>query len=303
MTTKRSRIPSKTTGMRVGQPFNPFGFFNGIFVPEALLRARGISLGAKVTFGRLARYAGQAGNCYPSVRTLAAEVATSERQTQRYLGELERKNLIRRMPRILKSGQTSSIYVFLWHPLFEEGATDPASEGVTDLTSEGATDKSPKESQVEESHPEESHNIDLDYRRTNRKNRDLRPDAGAGLSQCKQYPRLRDALADYMTADDGEIVCPPERLVLDVMDAAAGATQDEVIQCLRYLREDRGLRRGTRHGPRSFAWFKSVVADHFIEKHNREMVYSPPAVDWDRRNGPGLSPQEFDSMTSAIEID
>lgn len=177
-------------------------------------------------------------------------------------------------------------------------------KGVTNMTPEGVTDQSPKESQCEENQTEEGHNIDLDCRPANRKNRDSRPDFGAEASACKQYPRLSEALADYMTTpEDPERVYPSERLVVDVMEAAGGATVEEVIQCLRYLREERGLRPGTKHGPRSFAWFKSVVADHFIEKRNREMVYAPPEVPWDRRNGPGLSQQEFDSMTEAIEVD
>jgi hypothetical protein len=277
-------MPSESSGngakgvrLKPGQPFNLFGMFNGIFIPEALVRAKGVSLWAKITFGRLARYAGQNGNCYPSVKTLATELATSERQTQRYLGELERYELIRRIPRISESGQTSSAYVFLWHPLFEEGMTDMAPEGVTNMTPEGVPDPSPKES-----HSEESHNIDLDYRRANRKNRDSRPDLGAGASPCKQYPRLREALAEYMaTPDDGERVYPPERLVVDVMDAAGGDTEDEVIDCLRFLKEERGLRPRTRNGPRNFAWFKSVVADYFHQKRDRESVYAPPA-DWER---------------------
>lgn len=48
-----------------------------------------------------------------------------------------------------------------------------------------------------------------------------------------QYSRLREALADYMiTADDPERVYPPDRLVVDVMDAATGATEEQVIRCL-----------------------------------------------------------------------
>jgi hypothetical protein len=31
-----------------------------------------------------------------------------------------------------------------------------------------------------------------------------------------------------------------------------------------------------KHGLRVFTWFKSAVADHFIQKSNREMVYAPP---------------------------
>jgi hypothetical protein len=173
----------------------------------------------------------------------------------------------------------------------------PAPEGVQDSAPEGVKDPAPKDSQSEDSHFEESqpeHNIDLDYRHANRKNRDSRPDVGAEASSCKQYPRLREALADYLTTpDDGERVYPPERLAVDVMDAAGGATQEEVIGCLRYLRDERGLRPGTKHGPRGFAWFKSVVADHFRQKRNRETVYAPPETDWDDRNGPGPSKEDL----------
>jgi hypothetical protein len=50
----------------MGEPFNPFGLFARIFVPEALVRAQGISPGAKLTYRRLARYAGQEGNYCPN---------------------------------------------------------------------------------------------------------------------------------------------------------------------------------------------------------------------------------------------
>lgn len=296
---QRSPIAEGRRSLQVGQPFNPFGLFNGIFIPEALMRAKNISPGAKVAYGRLARYAGQDGNCYPSVAMLAAELTTSVRQTQRYLAELEKAELIRRTPRILKSGQTSSAYVFLWHPLFEAGITDSKPEGVTDPTPDGVTDRSPKES-----HSEESQNIDLDYPPTNRKNRDSRLDPADARSECRQHPRLREGLADYMmTAEDDERVYPSDRHVVDVMDASGGATEDEVVQCLRYLRDERRLLPGTRHGPRFFSWFKTAVADYFRQQRDGEMVYVPPDVDWDCRNGPGLSKSQFDSMTDAIEVE
>jgi hypothetical protein len=104
MSGQRSTSAAGHVSLEVGQPFNPFGLFNGIFIPEALVRARGISLGAKITYGRLARYAGEDGNCYPSVPTLAFEIGTCERQTQRYLAELEKKQFIRRLPRVSESG-------------------------------------------------------------------------------------------------------------------------------------------------------------------------------------------------------
>src|ERR1022692_92146 len=58
--------------LEVGQPFNPFGLFTGIFIPDALVRSTIISPGAKLVYGRLARYAGQDGRCYPAVETQEA---------------------------------------------------------------------------------------------------------------------------------------------------------------------------------------------------------------------------------------
>ena len=93
--------------MQTGQPFNPFRLFTGIFIPDGLVRADGISPGAKLTYGRLVRYAGQDGACYPAVPTLAAEIGVSVRQTQYYLAELEREKLIRRLTRLSEGGQTA----------------------------------------------------------------------------------------------------------------------------------------------------------------------------------------------------
>ncbi len=107
--------------MKPGEPFNPFRLFNGLFVPEALARHRGLSPGAKLAYGRLARYAGQDGQCYPAVPTLAREIGVGLRQAQKYLGELERVKLIRRISRFSENGQTSNQYQFLWHPIFDQG--------------------------------------------------------------------------------------------------------------------------------------------------------------------------------------
>jgi hypothetical protein len=287
--------------LQIGEPFNPFRFFNGIFVPEALVRTKLVSAGAKLAYGRLVRYAGADGNCYPSVRALASEIGVSVRQAQRYLNELEDEGFMRRLPTISARGQETNEYVFLWHPIFVGAVTRRAPAGVTVMTPEGVTFASPKESHFEESHSEEK-NIDLDYPPTNRKKRDSRAEFEVDRSPCKPYPRLREALADYMTtAEDPARVYPPDRLVVDVMEAATGATEQEVIQCLSYLKDERGLRPGTKNGPRGFGWFKTVVADHFHQKRNREMVYAPPAVEWDQRNGPGLSQEDFDSMTDALD--
>src|ERR1017187_6405929 len=106
--------------LQVGRAFNPFGLFTGIFIPEALVRSTTFSAGAKLTYGRLARYAGQDGNCYPAVPTLASEIGVSVRQTQNYLAELEEQRLIRRVRRFAGPAQTSNAFQFLWHRLLEQ---------------------------------------------------------------------------------------------------------------------------------------------------------------------------------------
>lgn len=133
MTRQRSTGAAGKVSLRVGQPFNPFGLFNGIWIPEVLVRAKGISPGAKLVYGRLARYAGRGGDCYPAVSTVASEVGLKARQTQRYLAELEGMELIRRVPRISGSGQGSNVYVFLWHALLEGAMNKHAPTGVPEM--------------------------------------------------------------------------------------------------------------------------------------------------------------------------
>ena len=280
-------------GLRPGQQFNPFGLFNGIFIPEALAKSRMVSPGAKLTWGRLARFAGQDGRCYPAVETLGSEIGVGERQTQKYLAELERLKLIRRIRRFIDGAQTSNEVEFLWHSIFEDGAKDRSGEGVNDRSSPWVNDRSPKESQLEESHSEESPNTDPDYPRTNRKSVDSPPDLTPRVN-CRRYPRLYEALADYMaTEEDMERIYPSDRLVLDVMNVAGGASEEEVLSCLRYLLFERGLRPGSKNGPRHFSWFKTVVADYFHQKHDRDWVVNPGARGaWEHGSRAGLPPGE-----------
>ena len=119
----------KPVALHVGQPFNPFRLFTGIFIPEALVQSKLVSPGAKMAYGRLTRYAGQDGKCFPAVETLGQEIGVGERQAQRYLGELERTKLIRRRSRFLEQAQTSNLIEFLWHPLFQDGVTDVSGRG------------------------------------------------------------------------------------------------------------------------------------------------------------------------------
>ena len=97
--------------------------FNGIFIPEAICRYRGLSLGAKMVYGRFYRYAGRDGTVYPSIPTLAAELGIGKTQARTYVQELERERFIAvdRENRHFYSNGTggSNKYIFLWHVAFE----------------------------------------------------------------------------------------------------------------------------------------------------------------------------------------
>src|SRR5450755_4915225 len=57
-------------------------------------------------------------------------------------------------------------------------------------------------------------------------------------------------LARYMmSGPDDEVVYPSDRQVVDIMDSAGGASEDKVVLCLAYLRNERGLQPGTRNAP------------------------------------------------------
>lgn len=105
--------------MRPGERYNPWKLFHGIFIPNWLAQRPEVSQGAKVCFGRLGQYAGQDGECFPNIDTLAAEIGVSRRQADTYLSELRRHRLIA----VRRSGLgKTNRYCFLWHQWAENEA-------------------------------------------------------------------------------------------------------------------------------------------------------------------------------------
>lgn len=94
-----------------GERFNPYRFFVGIFIPNALVRYKGLSPSAKLVYGRLSQYAGKDGKCFPSEDVLADEVGLSKRQVYRLISELENERFI---------VCQATGYMFLWHDIFDQ---------------------------------------------------------------------------------------------------------------------------------------------------------------------------------------
>ena len=131
--------------LRIGQPFNPYRLFTGIFIPEALVRYQGLTCGAKIAYGRLARYAGENGECFPSIPTLVTEIGMGATQARTYVHELSEKRFIA----IEQRPGSSGVYKFLWHEAFAGEIGDKRK--APPLRKTGDEENHHQESQVKES--------------------------------------------------------------------------------------------------------------------------------------------------------
>ena len=101
--------------MNPGERVNIHKLLNGIWIPEAMLKYRDISPGAKLCYGRLCRYSGKNGEAYPSYKELASELGVKERMAKNYIKELKDVGLIE----VVRT-KTTNHYYTLWHHVLED---------------------------------------------------------------------------------------------------------------------------------------------------------------------------------------
>jgi len=230
--------------LQVGQPFNPFKLFTGIFIPEALVRYRGLTSGAKVAYGRLARYAGENGECYPSIPTLAKEIGVGVTQARTYVHELRSKRFIA----IEQRSGTSALYKFLWHEAFagEVGQKRKApplrkTEGVPQRKTGAAplrqTGPLPlRKTEDEENHHQENHLKESQFEES--QHRTLSEFAFARKAQNQN-------LSDSFPVDDDEKLCKAHRSPwVELREEFKSANGGIEMACLdeRWLKENMELR-------------------------------------------------------------
>jgi hypothetical protein len=285
MPEQRSTSAADNVSLHVGQPFNPFGLFNGLWVPECIARCRWLSGGAKLAWARLARYAGRDGLCYPTMKTLGQEIGVGERQAQKYVAELERHELVRRVSRYLGRAQTSNAFEFLWHGLLEGGVNDRSGGRVNGRSGEGATDCSPKESHSEESQFEET--------TTNKRISGCasqKSQSAASLPViCEQEPESEPLKADACRGSNRPVAVegwtpaelaevrdriiafwrrePEEKFEVSVMLARRGASAAAVCDLLDRKFANKNLRVGGRNAPKNQNWFLTVIENEFTPGH------------------------------------
>jgi len=295
MPEQRSTSAAGNVSLQVGQPFNPFGLFNGVWVPECITRCRWLSGGAKLAWARLARYAGRDGRCYPTMKTLGQEIGVGERQAQKYIAELERHGLVRRALRYVNRAQTSNGFEFLWHELFEGGVNDRSGGRVNDRSGEGANCSSPKESQLEESQFEETTNnkripgyASQEQRSTaslpttlspEPKNEPLRAGAEPRATDNPNSEKGEDPIGGWsqeeLAAVRSRIVRdwgrePEQGFEISMMLRARGASANAVCDLLDRKFVNKKLRPGGRLAPRNQNWFLTVIENEFTPGHLSE---------------------------------
>jgi hypothetical protein len=259
-------VSRQASGFNVGQPFNPYKLFTGIFVPEAVCKYRGLTPGAKVVYGRLCRYAGKDGAAYPAISTLASEMGMGQTQARGYVGELEEKRFIkvdRQNRHYRKDGSGGSNgYVFLWHeafageigeprkappPLRKTGGVPLRKTGVlTPSENRRERESIPRES-VKESH---STATKADIQPTNRKKRGspVGSKTSVGAKRQIKEPAYRgdwdeeelEAMQEFIEdnePDDTDDHGQGEWAAQATLDAGMGATAGEVLGFLASLVE------------------------------------------------------------------
>jgi len=63
-------------------------------VPNFILESKGISIGAKLTYAMLLKYAREMDQCFPGQERLAKDMGNGERSVRRWLEELEEVGLV-----------------------------------------------------------------------------------------------------------------------------------------------------------------------------------------------------------------
>lgn len=255
-----------------------------LFVPVPLIAYDDptVSHAAKLTYGRLLFCRGLDGKCFPGRDYLAAPLGVSTKQIGTILNELKALGWI-----TWKRTRSSNHYTLIGPG---SSRNKGANQGTPGSEENFSSDEKKTSHQIGRKLPIRSEenfplkdvlkdlrkdplkdwgtNTDPDLLPPHRKNHDA-TSAGGG---CKQYPKLKEALIRAFHEDGQEDLPPSDRLVVDVMHVAAGASEADVVECLRYIRDERDLRPGGRNGPHHWSWYTTVVADYFSSKRIRDQV-------------------------------
>jgi hypothetical protein len=217
-----------------------------------------LSPGAKLAYGWLRAYAGQNGVCWPGQERLAQELGRSYRQTQRYLDELEEAALIQ-PDRDARPGSTPT-YCFLGHPVL---GPDIDVHGALDTDGQGGLDMDGHRDQFDQA----SDNDFLAQKNALRQAA-LCSEATNRETSKEDLSLIRATLTELMERE------PDDDILRQVFQAGAGAPATEIVEYLRT--QCKRYKPYTAKGPRTMAWFVTVVQSEFRRRRAMEQAASDP---------------------------
>lgn len=91
-------LKEKNILLKGADAFSEKGFTQ---VPNAILRSKKISMGAKMAYAGLLSYAWQEDSCYPGQQRLADDIGVTRQTANEYLQELKAKGFVK----IIRKGQ------------------------------------------------------------------------------------------------------------------------------------------------------------------------------------------------------
>lgn len=124
-------LPNRVTGTTY-HPYRAHPSFS--MTPDTLCRRKEISPGAKLVFGYLVRCSGKDGLAFPSMGTIAETHGISDRQARRFVAELEKLQLIRRVSRFKDNQQKSNCFEFIWQEWMNDTRTVVSAPTRTDTS-------------------------------------------------------------------------------------------------------------------------------------------------------------------------
>lgn len=241
----------------------PLGFNQGPFgrrllgstsLLRALLSEPTLNRGTKLCYLTMCAYGRDSGRCFMSAPTLAADLRCTPRQIERWWRALESAGFIRPEWR---AGRPTH-YTFLAHPIFGPPAKLTPDTGVTPpLTLVSPT----PDTGVTEGiglKDKEDRSIDRSIEQAGKAG--VPPDSADELAA-----KVKAHLWGYIGAGKtGRVREPDNEIVKRCVLALNGHTVEELEALLRE-RFRSGCRPGLTGGPRSYAWFETVIARAFKE--------------------------------------
>jgi DNA-binding transcriptional ArsR family regulator len=210
----------------IGERFRPYRQFLGSIVPEWLERRTELSAIDKLIYGRLARYAGKDGRCFPRIKTLADSLGVSASAVRKHLAVLRGLGLIEASSLGLGMQNEYHFLIHEWnmewfgrgqgtHPKVGEGLSEEVSGGRPEMDGIRESILRESEDESEEQRHERSWFFS-DVRDVPSVNRTLNPERRAELeSLMVLYDSLLEMPTDELRDKGGRFLARLVDLLLD----------------------------------------------------------------------------------------